>query len=312
MFPRIVSFPALAFVLLAAASVARAEEFTGTWTIRPSDEAGQVNFGLAHHMHGGTSSNESDWLVGEFLGLDLATRERHDVKFSIARDAGRFECDGFIKEGEGAGVFHFAPNPSFAKEMAQLGFTDVDEDRQFAMAVHDVSIEYAKEMKARNLRSLDTDKLLAFRIFRITDNFIREMRAEGLAADDADKLIAFKVHGVTPAMVHATKAAGLTPTEDQLIAMRIHGATPEWIAELGKQGYAQLDIDEMIAFRIHGVSPEFIEKVAAQGYRHPEPDELVAMRIHGVTPEFIANLKSRGMKDLTIDKLVNLKIHGIE
>jgi hypothetical protein len=311
MFPRIFSFPALALILLAAGTV-RAEDFNGTWTIRPSEEAGQVYFGLQQHMHGGTSNNESDWLAGEFLGLDLATRERHDVKFSIARDAGRFECEGFIKEGTGAGVFHFTPNAGYAKEMAALGFNDIDDDKQFAMAVHDVSVEYAKEMKARNLRRLDTDKLLAFRIFRITDNFIREMRAEGLPADDADKLIAFKVHGVTPAMVHATKAAGLTPTEDQLIAMRIHGATPEWIAELGKQGYAQLDIDEMIAFRIHGVSPEFIEKVAAQGYQHPEPDELVAMRIHGVTPEFIASLKSRGMKDLTIDKLVNLKIHGIE
>jgi len=312
MYPRSLSLPALALILLALAGVAHAEEFKGTWTIRPSEDAGQVYFGLAHHMHGGTSNSESDWDLGEFMGLDLATRDRHDVKFSIARDAGRFECEGFIREGEGAGVFHFTPNPAFAKEMAAIGFTDIDDDKQFAMAVHDVSIAYAKEMKARNLKHLDTDKLLAFRIFRITDNFIRELRAEGLAADDADNLVAFRIHGVTPAMVHAVRAAGLEPREDQFIAMRIHGATPEWIAELAKDGYTRLDVDDMINFRIHGVSPEFIEKVEAQGYKHPAPDQLVAMRIHGVTPEFIANLKSRGMKDLSIDKLVNLRIHGIE
>jgi hypothetical protein len=312
MFPRSISFPALALILLGLAGVARAAEFKGTWTIRPSDEAGQVYFGLAHHRDGGHSQNESDWDLGEFLGLDVATQARHDVKFSIARDAGRFECEGFIKEGEGAGIFAFTPNPAFAKEMAALGFNDIDDDKQFAMAVHDVSIAYAKEMKARNLERLDTDKLLAFRIFRITDAFIRDLRAEGLPADDAETLVAFKIHGVTPAMVHATRAAGLDPREDQLIAMRIHGATPEWIAQLAKDGYTQIGIDDMIAFRIHGVSPEFIEKVEAQGYKHPAPDDLVAMRIHGVTPEFIASLKSRGMKDLSIDKLVNLKIHGIE
>ena len=283
MFPRSLSFPALALILLGVAGVARAEEFKGTWTIRPAEDTGRVYFGLQHHMHGGTSNNESDWDLGEFMGLDLATRDRHDVKFSIARDAGRFECDGFIREGEGAGVFHFMPNASYAKEMAAIGFPDVDDQKQFAMAVHDVSIAYAKEMKARNLKHLDTDKLLAFRIFRITDNFIRELRAEGLAADDADRLVAFKIHGVTPAMIHATRAAGLDPSEEQLIA-----------------------------FRIHGVTPEFIEKVEAQGYQHPAPEQLVAMRIHGVTPEFIAGMKSRGMKDLTIDKLVNLKIHGID
>ena len=253
MFPRIVSFPALALILLAAAGAAHAEDFNGTWTIRPSEEAGQVYFGLQQHMHGGTSNNESDWLAGEFLGLDLATRERHDVEFSIARDAGRFECDGFIKEGTGAGVFHFTPNAGYAKEMAALGFNGIDDDKQFAMAVHDVSVEYAKEMKARNLHRLDTDKLLAFRIFRITDHFIREMRAEGLAANDADQLIAFKVHGVTPAMVHATKAAGLTPTEDQLIAMRIHGVTPEFIAGLKSRGMKDLTIDKLVNLRIHGI-----------------------------------------------------------
>jgi hypothetical protein len=283
MFPRIISFTALALSLLLAARIARADEFNGTWTIRPSEEPGQVYFGLAHHRNGGSSQNESDWAIGEFLGLDLATRDRHDVTFSIARDAGRFECEGFIKQGEGAGVFHFTPNPGYGKEMAALGFDGIDDERQFAMAVHDVSVEFARQMKGRNLKNLDTDKLIAFRIFQISDNFIRELRAEGLAADDADRLIAFRVHGVTPALVRAVRKSGIEPSEDQLIAMKIHG-----------------------------VSPEFIEKIANLGYRHPGADQLVAMRIHGVTPEFIASLQSRGMKDLSIDKLVNMRVHGIE
>jgi hypothetical protein len=282
MIPRFISFTALALTLLALAGVTRAEEFEGTWTIRPSDEPGQVYFGLAHHRNGGNSQSESDWPVGEFLGLDLATSERHDVKFSIARDAGRFECEGFVKAGKGAGIFHFTPSPGFAKEMAGLGFDGVDDEKQFAMAVHDVSVEFAREMKSRDLKNLDTDKLIAFRIFRITGNFIREMRAEGLTADDADTLIAFRVHGVTPAMVREVRKSGIEPTEHQLIAMKIHGVTPE-----------------------------FIEKVGKLGYRHPDPEQLVAMRIHGVTPEFIQNMQSRGMKDLTIDKLVNLRVHGI-
>src|SRR5881392_412303 len=157
MFARLLSFPALVLSLLALAGPAAAEDFKGTWTIRPADDAGQVYFGLQHHMHGGTSSNESNWDLGEFLGLDVATRERHDVKFSIARDAGRFECDGFVKDGEGAGVFQFTPDADFAREMAQIGFPGVDAEKQFAMAEHDVSIAYAKEMKSRNLKHLDTD-----------------------------------------------------------------------------------------------------------------------------------------------------------
>src|SRR5690349_21974167 len=117
---------------LVAATVAQAEEFKGTWTIRPAEEAGKVYFGLAHRMHGGSSQHEDDWPTSAFQGLDLTTRTRHDVTFNVSRDAGRIDCDGFIKEGEGAGTFKFTANPTYAKDMAALGFGDIDDEKQFS------------------------------------------------------------------------------------------------------------------------------------------------------------------------------------
>jgi hypothetical protein len=260
-----------------------AEEFKGNWTIMPSDDAGKVRFGLIHHRNGGNSQHQSDWPMSAFQGLDLVTRGKRDVQFTITRDAGQFSCEGFLNDGEGAGIFHFTPDAKFAPAMGALGFTGIDEEKQFAMAVHDVTVEFAKQMKAENLSGLDTDKLIGFRIFAVTRDLIRDLRAEGLAATDSDKLMAFRIHGVTPKMVRDVHKSGLKPSEDQFIAMRIHGVTPEFIA-----------------------------KVEGLGYAHPQLDQLVAMRIHGVTPEFITNLKSRGMRNLTIDQLVNLRIHGID
>src|SRR2546429_7234681 len=80
------------------------------------------------------------------------------------RDAGRFECEGFVKDGEGAGIFHFIPDAKYAQEMKALGFEGIDGEKQWAMAVHDVSLKFAREIKARNLQGLDTDKLIAFKI----------------------------------------------------------------------------------------------------------------------------------------------------
>jgi len=260
-----------------------AEEFKGNWTIRPSKQPGQVHFGLIHHRHGGNSQSESDWPVGEFKGLDLASTPKRDVKFTITRDAGRFDCEGYLKDGEGAGIFHFVVDGQYPKAMSALGFSGIDEEIQFAMAVHDVSLDFAKTMKGEKLSGLDTDMLIAFRIHGVTPQFIREIRAAGLTTDDSDKLVAFRIHGVTPEMVREVRKSGLTVSED-----------------------------ELIAFRIHGVSPEFIAKVEKLGYAHLEPDQLVAMRIHGVTPEYIADMKARGLRNLTVDQLVNLRIHGID
>jgi len=289
-----------------------AENRSGDWTISKSDNPGKVDFSLIEHRHGdGTSSHSSDWPVNSFQGVDFSKPGRQDVHFIIQRDAGKIECEGFLQDGEGAGLFHFQPEPTYPREMHSLGFS-VDEEKQFTMAVQDVSLDFARQMKGEQLTDLDTDRLIAFRIFRVDSAFIKALRAEGLKVNDSDKLVAFRIHGVTPEMVRSLHQAGYSPDEDTLTAMRIHGATPEWMDQLKQRGYDHVDLEKLIAFRIHGVSPEFISKMQGLGYSHPNPDDLIAMRIHNVTPEYISDLKARGLHDLSIDQLVNMRIHGID
>jgi hypothetical protein len=295
----------------AQAGGARAEVRTGDWAIHHSDQPGKVEFSLREHHHGGESSDESEWQMSAFAGLDFSKSGRQDVRFMIKRDAGTIECDGFLENGEGTGLFHFQPDPNYAGEMRKIGFS-IDEEKQYSMAMHDVSLEFARQMNHEHLSSLDADKLISFRIFRVDSVFIEELRAAGLNISDSDKLVAFRIHGVTPQMVRFLHQAGYSPNEDTLVAMRIHGATPEWMEELKKHGYDHIELEELIAFRIHGVSPEFIGKLQALGYVHPGPEQLVAMRIHNVTPEYIAGLRERGLRDLSIDQLVNLRIQGID
>jgi len=298
-------------VLLAAVKNRAADVRSGDWTIRKSDDAGKVEFSLIEHHHGGTSSHESDWPTSSFFGVDFSKAGRQDVHFTITRDAGKIECEGFLNNGEGAGIFHFQPDANYPREMQALGFS-IDDEKQFSMAVMDVSLEFARQMKNEHLSDLDADKLIAFRIFRVDAAFIEALRAEGLKISDADKLVAFRIHGVSPEMVRSLHQAGYSPNEDTLIAMRIHGATPEWMAELKQRGYDHVGLEKLIAFRIHGVSPEFIQKLQGLGYSHPDPDELIAMRIHNVTPEYISDMRARGIHDLSIDQLVSMRIHGID
>jgi len=308
---RTLAFLVFASCVLAVVVKSRAGDIrSGDWTIRKSEDVGKVEFSLIEHHHGGTSNHESEWPASSF-SVDFSKPGRQDVHFTIARDAGKIECEGFLDNGEGAGIFHFQPDPNYAREMDALGFP-VDEEKQYNMAVQDVSLEFARKMKAELLTGLDAEKLIAFRIHGVDSAFIEDVRAAGLKIADSDKLVAFRIHGVTPQMIRVLHQAGYSPDEDTLIAMRIHGAIPEWMAELKNRGYDHVDLEKLIAFRIHGVSPEFIEKLQALGYSHPEPDELVAMRIHNVTPEYISALRSRGMQNLSIDQLVSMRIHGID
>ena len=224
----------------------------GNWTMQRSDEADKVEFSLIERRNLGRSESESTWPQSAFTGVDFSKPGRQDVHFTIKRDAGTFECEGFLDNGEGAGIFHFQPNPNYAGEMQKIGFS-IDEEKQYEMAVQDVSLEFARQMKNEKLADLDADKLIAFRIFGVNSAFIGALRKEGLNIDDSDKLVAFRIHGVSPEMVRSLHQAGYTPSEDTLVAMRIHGATPEWMAELKKDGYDHIDLEKLIAFRIHEI-----------------------------------------------------------
>src|SRR5271168_1151033 len=157
---RTFAFLVFAFCLLFAVVKNRAADVrSGDWTVRHSDEAGKVELSLIEHNHGGNSSNESDWPASSFVGVDFSNPGRQDVHFTITRDAGKIDCEGFLNNGVGAGVFHFQPDPNYAREMHQLGFS-VDEETQYSMAVHDVSLEFARQMRTERLSDLDADKLI--------------------------------------------------------------------------------------------------------------------------------------------------------
>jgi hypothetical protein len=275
----------LIMVLLAAASPALSADENGEWTLNQSDIPDHLQFSLQSSQGGYRHfSSSSDWNTSEFRGLDLSTSGKHDVRFTIARDAGSFECEGFVDNGAGAGLFTFRANAQYDQQMASLGFPGISNDRQFAFAVHDVSLAFARGLQASGVKGLDVDKLVAFRIHGVSPEFIKSLKAAGVDANDEDKLIAFRIHGVSPEFVKSLKAAGVDIS----------------------------DSNKLIAFRIHGVSPEFVNDLARLGYAHPDPDKLVALRIHGVTPEYIETLRSRGVQNLTLDQLIALRIHGIE
>jgi len=244
----------IAGVILGVAKALGGEAQSGDWTIRRSDEPGKVEFSLMDSRAGGHFHSSSDWPASDFSGLDFSKAGRQEVHFTLARDAGKFECEGFLQDGEGAGLFHFAADAKYAQEMKSLGFGGIDGDKQWAMAIHDVSLKFARDIKAENLQGLDTDKLIAFKIHGVTREFIEGIRKTGVNVSDSDKLIAFRIHGVSPDFIGQLKKLGYAhPEPDQLIAMRIHGVTPDIITGLQSRGMKNLSIDQLVSLRIHGI-----------------------------------------------------------
>ena len=242
-------------ILAGAAFLANAQTQHGEWTAAPGDTAGKIRFSMeSADGEGHSFSNSSDWNPADFQGLDLLTPGKHDVHFTIARDAGTVEGEGFARDGEAAGLYTFRPNPQYASQMAALGFPGVTPEKQMVFALHDVSLAYAREMKSLGIEGLDSHKLLACRIFHVDAEFIKELQSVGINVAGVDKLIAFRIHHVSPDYIKDLARLGYPhPDPDQLIALRIHRVTPEYIEKMRSHGMQNLTLDQLIRLRIHGI-----------------------------------------------------------
>jgi hypothetical protein len=260
---------------------------TGQWSVGGPIVQNKINLSLGRTAPGFNMSNSGMVELSQFRGLTQAqlnsTAAGAIANFDLVRDAGTFHFEGYIKGGSGGGTFTFAQNANYAAEMRGLGYTGLDDEKVFAMAVHDVSAAYVRALNAQGLRPDSTDQLVTMRIHNVTPEFVADFRSLGYTNLSADKLVTMRIHNVTTAFARDLKAMGYNSvTEDQLVTMRIHG-----------------------------VSTDLIREVEAQGFGHPSIDQVVTMRIHGITPDYIQRARAAFKGNLTIDQLVSMKIHGV-
>lgn len=301
----------LAAMMLAAVGWAfgESERIRGEWVLHESEEPGLVRLSISKGREDNHWRHESDWPIDDLAGLDLSRRARHEVSFTVEREAGRFAFEGFLEDGDGVGFFHFTANPNFVREMGSIGF-EVEEKNLYGMALADVTVRYAQDMKDAGLQGLDAQRFIAMRVHGVSLDFVEALHAAGQAVVDSAKLVRFRVHGVTPELVRELRGAGYDPSDDKLVAMQVHGATPGWIRELATLGYDGVSLERLIQFRVHGVTTEFIAELRALGYSQLEPEALVSFRVHGATPEFLQELRALDLRP-DAGQVVEFRVHGV-
>jgi hypothetical protein len=279
----------LALFFFLAAFAARAAQH-GSWHLSDrTDGRMQIDL-LSDH-----NRNSNPIARTAFSGLTDAQIEsgtETPVDFRMLREAGTLHFTGTFLRGDGVGRFTFEPNAAYAATLRSLGVSagDLDDDKLFSLAVHDVSSAFIKEMQALGYKE-DLDRYIAFRIHGATPQFVRDLNALGYRPD-GEELVAFRIHGVSPEFVKGMKELGVTDLgTDNVVALRIHGASIEYVRDLRDLGYPNLSADDLIAMRIHGVSPSYIRDLKNAGYSNIPVEKLVDMRIHGIDAEFVKRTK---------------------
>jgi beta-lactamase regulating signal transducer with metallopeptidase domain len=319
-------------------------EYTGQWLIDYKPGTDVVHLSVRYRTGRGYSDNSYSVPLDQVEGL-LPTGLMANgsvVKFQVKRDAGSFDCEGWIKDGQGSGHFKFSPSPGFAAELRKRGYDSPSVEQQFSMAMYDVSLalvdelsaqgyqrpsldqlvkigthgvrlDYVKGLKALGYQLGSVDRLIEMRDHGVDLDFIKGLGAFGYKQLAAEELVRSRDHGVDPEFIKGLKATGYDELPiAKVVNLRDHGVDPEFVGALKQLGYSSLTVEDLIRTRDHGVTPDFVKELAALDYKSLPLDELIRARDHGVDAEFIRGLKSLGYNSVAMDQLIRMRDHGVD
>lgn len=280
---------------LAAAAIQT--QITGDWTAewgkhrigKHGDEEGEevaktdsLYLNLKRQTERGNNNIGSTYRLSDFQGL---SREQvvgnSNVNFSLQREAGTVQFEGFFNAGKGSGRFTMTPNPSFLSAMSNRGYA-LSEEKQFAAAMLDVRVGAIDALKAAGFQNLSLEDVFKATIFKVTPEFVSEMNSIGFRNLGMEDLVKARIFKVDAGFARQVKEMGFGENQpmETLVKMRIFKITPEFIREIRGTGLQNLDIEDLVKFRIFKIDSAFIQRARATSSENLDVEDFVRMKIH--------------------------------
>ena len=192
--------------------------------------------------------------VTAFTGVtadQIASTAKLPVAFTIQQDAGRFELDGIVGGGRGAGEMRFIPNRDFIPVLRSLGIREVG------------------DVSDHTLKNLAWGSMSA--------EAIRGFIALGFTSLTLEEVTSLAIRTVTPGYVRALRDAGVRElnTPEQVIDLYFGGMPPEYARQLADLGYRGVTGRQLLQLYRAGVTPDFVRQARSAAGTSPTADELL-------------------------------------
>lgn len=289
---------------------------TGQWTAELNrDKPGEVQ--LTYHRRsegGGFSMTGGAVSLNELQGLntEAAWSARANVNFNVVREAGTFQCEGYFREGKGAGFWTFTPSRSFVSAMRERGYDNLTDEDMLRAALHKLTTNLIADLRSAGYDKLEFKQLLRASSHNITPEFIREMQSAGFQGLSIEELIRARNHNIDSRYVREVRAMGFDKQPlEKLIRLRNHNITHDFIKRMRSAGFDGLSIEELIRLKNHNITPDFVNSVKAEGFSDITVASAVRLKNHEIDAEYIRRVKARGFTDLTLEQIIKLRSGNI-
>lgn len=290
--------------------------FSGAWTAElPPSQPDKIQFTFHKNSSEGNFSMSSNTLAfAELQGLtrEAATSAKTTVSFSIVREAGTFACEGFFKEGKGAGFWTLTPNPNFVSAMRGRGYDNLKDEDLLRAAMRNLNVKYIDDLKAAGYERLEFNLLSRAASHNITPQYIRELQTNGYENLTMEQIIRARNHEINTEYIKEARAMGFDKQPlETLIRLRNHKITREFIDQMRTAGFENLSAEQLIRLKNRAITPEFVNEIKAEGFSEISVETAIRLKNRGVDGDFIRRAKARGLTNLSLEQLIKLRSNDI-
>jgi uncharacterized protein (UPF0335 family) len=285
---------------------------TGQWTAELNhNKPGELK--MMFHSRSETSGfNMMSRTVpaSELQGLttEAASSAKASVNFNIVHQAGTFACEGYFREGKGAGFWTFTPSQNFVSAMRAHGYGNLTGDDLLRAALHHLTTQVIEDLKSIGYDRLEFKELLRAASHDVTPQFIREIQSAGYQGLTMAQLVRARNHDINSRYVKEVQAMGFEKQPlEKLIRLRNHDITQEFINRMRSAGFDGLSIEQLIRLKNHDITPEFVNGLKAEGYPDISLETAIRLKNHEVDRDYVRRVKARGFTNITLEQIIKLR-----
>lgn len=181
--------------LLATGAVAesRHDPISAATPISFTLELGAGSTTLQLKLSLGEHSNATNSFTPETLvGLDrTALNTSGPVRFALAREPGRFDCEGEAARRIASGRCSFTPDPGFSRYLAERGIGTPSFEQSYALVMTGANRALIEALADANYPKPTIDQLVALSALGVDRAYVADLSRNDFRPDDLEDLIAF-------------------------------------------------------------------------------------------------------------------------
>ena len=259
------------------------------------------------------SSEKAKWNMSDCFER-AAFRKTGENSFVMSNEAGTLELTGDLREEVAQGNYIFKENPSFRNLLTRNDISGVTGNTMFHLFFGGMTKNYVNFL-VEEYSDVDGEDLTALAIHEVDEsqfiNFVNLFKRHSNEKPGIGDIVGLKIHGVTEDYVRELQKIGFSNLDiDDIMSAKIHDVSASYFQDLKNAGFTDLSMDEIITAKIHDVAPETIKEMRALGAR--DLDEIVQLQIHDVDAAYVKELQKAGLEDLSLDEIVSAKIHDLD